>query len=84
MKLILVTGMGIGKSFVAGALQRYYKSSLINTAKLKHIETGTTEEAAAAINECEDDFLILVSNQSAEALQVIPWQTITIEGGSSK
>lgn len=80
MRVILITGVGRGKSFTAEAFRLQYEAMSVHV-EIKTLEYGTKKEAAAAISACSSNYLVLVANVAAEMLQIEPWQTISVSGG---
>lgn len=85
MKIVLIHGLGLGKTFLAKAMMKVYESMPEPVfARLKVLEYETAKEAAAVIKKAEAaavDVLVMVAKSSAEHLEIEPWQAILVSGG---
>ena len=79
MKIILITGAGLGKTFTAYSICEHQKTLGFSSVIM---DAGSAKEASVSLEKAASmDFLVMTSNRVAESLKVAPWQTIVVSGG---
>jgi len=85
MKVILIHGFGVGKTFLAKAIIGTYADMPEPLhPELAILGDETAKEAAAVVKKAEAagvDVLVLVARPDAEWLKIKPWQEIHVSGG---
>jgi hypothetical protein len=82
-RLVLVTGAGLGKTFLAEAMMNTYAGMPVK-AKLVHPFSDTKDEAAQIVKEAttsDFDVVLLVTNNPREEFVAAAWQEIRVSGG---
>lgn len=80
VKVVLVNGLGIGKTFVAEAMMKRYDEMGID-AVLVHLEYETHEEAARAIKKHKAAEVLILVGRLPVSAETPPWQCIQVSGG---